>query len=71
MKDPFVRDSIDSPVRDRCRNIDGCYYRHFFNGQSFASSRRALQNGAEKISKTFKCVRNTFGNISEVCKFLF
>ncbi|CAH2232013.1 uncharacterized protein LOC120627864 [Pararge aegeria] len=66
MKDPFVTDSgIDSPARESLRNIEGCYNRNLFKGKSFANSRRALQSGAEKISRTFKCVRNTFGNLSQ------
>lgn len=71
MKDPFVTDSgIDSPTRDSFRNNEGCYNRNIFKGKSFASSRRALQSGAEKISRTFKSVRNTFGNLSQVITFL-
>lgn len=66
MKDPFVNDSgIDSPARDSLKNIEGCYNRNLFKGKSFANSRRALQSGAEKISRTFKSVRNTFGNLSQ------
>lgn len=67
MKDPFVNDSgIDSPARDSMRNIEGCYNKNIFKGKSFANSRRALQSGAEKITRTFKSVRNTFGNLSQV-----
>ena len=70
MKDPFVTDSgIDSPTRESFRNIEGCYNRNIFKGKSFANSRRALQSGAEKISRTFKSVRNTFGNLSQVIFF--
>ncbi|CAH0713968.1 unnamed protein product, partial [Brenthis ino] len=66
MKDPFVNDSgIDSPTRDSLRNVEGCYNKNIFKGKSFANSRRALQSGAEKISRTFKSVRNTFGNLSQ------
>lgn len=71
MKDPFVTDSgIDSPSRESLRNVDGCYNRNLFKGKSFANSRRALQSGAEKISRTFKCVRNTFGNLSQVSLYI-
>ncbi|CAG4934126.1 unnamed protein product [Colias eurytheme] len=66
MKDPFVNDScIDSPARDSLKNIDGCYSKNLFKNKPFINSRRALQSGAEKISKTFKSVRNSFGNLSQ------
>ncbi|XP_050667862.1 uncharacterized protein LOC126967439 [Leptidea sinapis] len=66
MKDPFVNESfIDSPAKDSLSNIDGCYRKNFFNNKSFMNSRRALQTGAEKISKTFKSVRNTFDNLTQ------
>lgn len=66
MKDPFVKD-IDSPARESLKNVDGCYNKNIFKTSSFANSRRALQSGADKISKTFRSVRNTFGNLSQVC----
>ncbi|CAG4968281.1 unnamed protein product [Parnassius apollo] len=66
MKDPFVSDSgIDSPTRDSMKIIDGCYNRNIFKTKPFLNSRRALQSSAEKISKTFKSVRSTFGNLSQ------
>lgn len=67
MKDPFVKDSvIDSPTRDSLRNVDGCYNKNIFKTNSFANSRRALQSGADKITRTLRSVRNTFGNLSQV-----
>lgn len=69
MKDPFAKDvavGIDSPTRDSAKKVDGCYNRNIFKTSSFASSRRALQSGADKLSKTFRSVRNTFGNLSQV-----
>ncbi|CAH1641296.1 unnamed protein product [Spodoptera littoralis] len=66
MKDPFVKDSvIDSPARESLRNVEGCYNKNIFKTSSFANSRRALQSGADKISRTFRSVRNTFGNLSQ------
>lgn len=35
-------------------------------GNMSADSRRALRNGAEKLSKTISSVRTTFGTISQV-----
>lgn len=66
MKDPFVKDCIDSPAKDSLKKVDGCYNKSIFKGESFANSRRALQSGADKISRTFRSVRNTFGNLSQV-----
>ncbi|KAF9810598.1 hypothetical protein SFRURICE_021051 [Spodoptera frugiperda] len=67
MKDPFVKDSvIDSPARESLRNVEGCYNKNIFKTSSFANSRRALQSGADKISRTFRSVRNTFGNLSQI-----
>ncbi|KAH9641304.1 hypothetical protein HF086_013286 [Spodoptera exigua] len=55
MKDPFVKDSvIDSPARESLRNVEGCYNKNIFKTSSFANSRRALQSGADKISRTFR-----------------
>ncbi|CAF4885512.1 unnamed protein product [Pieris macdunnoughi] len=66
MKDPFVTDSyIDSPTRDSLKHIDGCYSKNLFKNKSFMNSRRALQSGADKISRTFKNMRNTFGDLSQ------
>lgn len=68
MKDPFAKDlAIDSPTRESFNNVDGCYNKNIFKTGSFANSRRALQSGADKISRTFRSVRNTFGNLSQVC----
>ncbi|XP_059052102.1 uncharacterized protein LOC131846733 [Achroia grisella] len=65
MKDPFETDAtIDSPIHS-LKNVDGCYNKKLFKTKSFANSRRALQSGAEKISRTFRSVRNTFGNLSQ------
>ncbi|KAL4711813.1 hypothetical protein ACJJTC_005982 [Scirpophaga incertulas] len=64
MKDPFVTDAIDSPTHS-LNNVDGCFNKNPFKTKSFASSRRALQSGADKITKTFKSMRNTFGNLSQ------
>ncbi|XP_013188318.2 uncharacterized protein LOC132903166 [Amyelois transitella] len=65
MKDPFASDAgIDSPSHS-LKNVDGCYNNSLFKGKTFANSRRALQSGAEKISRTFRSVRNTFGNLSQ------
>lgn len=36
-------------------------------GNVTTDSRKALQNGAERISKTISNVKVTFGNISQVC----
>ncbi|XP_013145882.1 PREDICTED: uncharacterized protein LOC106109033 [Papilio polytes] len=66
MRDTFSSDSvIDSPTRESVKIIDGCYNSNIFKAKPFLSSRRALQSSAEKISKTFKSVRNTFGNLSQ------
>lgn len=70
MKDPFAKDlAIDSPTRDSLKHVDGCCNKNLFKSSSFANSRRALQSGADKISRTFRSVRNTFGNLSQVCGF--
>lgn len=37
-------------------------------GNVSADSRRALRNGAEKLSKTISSVRSTFGTISQVTR---
>ncbi|XP_048482398.1 uncharacterized protein LOC105386423 [Plutella xylostella] len=66
MKDPFVNDSFaESPAHESLKTSNGCYSRKLFKTNSFANSRRALQTSAEKITKTFRSVKNTFGNISE------
>lgn len=67
MKDPFAKDlAVDSPTRESLKNVDGCYNKKIFKSSSFANSRRAIQSGADKISRTFRSVRNTFGNLSQV-----
>ncbi|KAI5635671.1 hypothetical protein NE865_11577 [Phthorimaea operculella] len=66
MKDPFASDSgIDSPSHESLKNVDGCYNKNIFKTKTFANSRRALQSGAEKITRTFRNVRNSFGNLSQ------
>nr|XP_021208386.1 uncharacterized protein LOC101742718 isoform X2 [Bombyx mori] len=69
MKDPFVKDSIDSPAHGSLRNVEGCYNKNIFKNASFVNSRRALQSGADKITRTFRSVRNTFGNLSQHLRF--
>ncbi|CAH0402635.1 unnamed protein product [Chilo suppressalis] len=64
MKDPFATDISDSPAHS-LKNIDGCYNKNIFKTKSFANSRRALQSGADKISRTFRSVKNSFGNLSQ------
>lgn len=67
MTDPFASDSgIGSPAHESLKNVDGCYNKNILKSKSFANSRRALQSGAEKISRTFRSMRNTFGNLSQV-----
>lgn len=67
MTDPFASDSgIDSPAHESLKNVDGCYNKNILKSKSFANSRRALQSGAEKISRTFRSMKNTFGNLSQV-----
>lgn len=67
MKDPFVTDSyIDSPARESLKHMDGCYSKNILKNKSFMNSRRAIQSGADKISRTFKNMRNTFGDLSQV-----
>lgn len=67
MTDPFATDSgIDSPAHESLKNVDGCYNKNILKSKSFANSRRALQSGAEKISRTFRSMKNTFGNLSQV-----
>ncbi|XP_041971611.1 uncharacterized protein LOC121727704 [Aricia agestis] len=60
-----VEAGIDSSTKDSLMKIDGCYNRNIFNNKTIVNSRRALQSGADKISKTFKSMRNTFDNLSQ------
>ncbi|CAK1541473.1 unnamed protein product [Leptosia nina] len=65
MKDPFVTESfIDSPSRES-KHVDGCYSKNVLKNKSFLNSRRALQSGADKISRTFKNMRSTFCDLSQ------
>lgn len=67
LQDSFLLESVmDSPVHENGKRIEGCYKNNPFMSKSFANSRRALRSGAEKISKTIRNVRNTFGNLSQV-----
>lgn len=72
MRDPIISESVmDSPTHDNLKNVDdGCYNKNIFTSKPFVNSRRALRSGAEKITKTLRNVRNTFGNISQVCVYL-
>lgn len=66
MMENLTNSGIDSPSHDSLKNVEGCYSKNIFRTNTFANSRRALQSGAEKITKTFRSVRNTFGNLSQV-----
>lgn len=75
LQDRFEKDrgSSNNDAKEKSQKTKDSTDRSWNNislGNVSADSRRALRNGAEKLSRTISSVRTTFGTISQVRKFV-
>lgn len=68
LQDRFDKEKVDDNTKDKSVISKSTEkgWNNLSLGTVSADSRRALRNGAEKLSKTISSVRTTFGTISQV-----
>lgn len=73
LQDKFDKEQIDGLTKGKSadKETSDRSWHNLSLGQVSTDSKRALRNGADKISKTISSVRTTFGSISQVCTLRF
>ena len=71
LQDKFDKEQVDGSKKSGEKDATDRPWHNLSLGQVSTDSKRALRNGADKISKTISSVRTTFGSISQVRIFLY